>query len=267
MKSRFSLAPAVYVAFLMVPIYWLIVMSLKTNAEIRGTLTLIPQAPSLENFRLIFGDASWYLGYVNATIYVLLNVCISVSVAIPAAYAFSRYRFPGDRLLFFGFLVFRMMAPAILLVPFVQIFSDLNLIDTYVAVAIAHCFFNVPIAIWILEGFISTVPRAMDESAKLDGYGFPRFLLRILLPQIAPGIAVTAFFCFMFSWIELLLANALTVVQAKPIGAIMSRAGGVLAADVALLSAASVLSLIPGIVMIVFVKNHLARGFSMGRMS
>lgn len=251
----------------MVPIYWLIIMSMKTNGEIRGGLTLLPQAPTFANFQLIFNDPSWYLGYVNATIYVLMNVSIAICVAIPAAYAFSRYRFPGDRFLFFGFLVFRMMAPAILLVPFVQIFSELGLIDTYIAVAIAHCFFNVPIAIWILEGFISAVPRAMDESAMMDGYGLPRFFLRILLPQIAPGIAVTAFFCFMFSWIELLLANALTVVDAKPIGAIMTRAGGVLAADIALLAAASVLSLIPGVLMIVFVKNHLARGFSMGRIT
>ncbi len=267
MTRKFSPAPAIYVALLMVPIYWLIVMSLKTNGEIRGGLTLLPQAPTFANFQLIFSSPAWYLGYVNATIYVLMNVCISIVVAIPAAYAFSRYRFPGDRILFFGFLVFRMMAPAILLVPFVQIFSDLGLIDTYIAVAIAHCFFNVPIAIWILEGFISSVPREMDESAMMDGYGFARFFRCILLPQIAPGIAVTAFFCFMFSWIELLLANALTVVHAKPIGAIMTRAGGVLAADIALLAAASVLSLIPGVIMIVFVKNHLARGFSMGRIS
>ena len=267
MTRKLSPAPAIYVVLLMVPIYWLIIMSVKTNGEIRGGLTLIPQAPTLANFELIFTNASWYLGYLNATIYVLLNVAISVLVAVPAAYAFSRYRFFGDRALFFGFLTFRMMAPAILLVPFVQIFSELSLIDTHIAVALAHCFFNVPIAIWILEGFISSVPREMDESAYADGFGFPRFFLRILLPQIAPGIAVTAFFCFMFSWVEFLLANALTVVHAKPIGGIMTRAGGVLSADIALLAAASVLSLVPGVVMIVFVKNHLARGFSMGRVT
>ena len=265
MTRRLSPAPAVYVALLMVPIYWLIVMSMKTNGEIRSGLTLLPQAPTFANFQLIFSSPAWYLGYVNATIYALMNVCISIVVAVPAAYAFSRYRFPGDRILFFGFLVFRMMAPAILLVPFVQIFSDLNLIDTYIAVAIAHCFFNVPIAIWILEGFVSAVPREMEEIAMMDGYGLPRFFLRILLPQIAPGIAVTAFFCFLFSWVEMLLANALTIVDAKPIGAIMTRAGGVLAADIALLAAASVLSLIPGVILLFFVKNHLARGFSMGR--
>ena len=174
---------------------------------------------------------------------------------------------PGSRLLLFGLLMFRMMAPVVLLVPFVQIFSDLQLFDTHIAVALAHCFFNIPLAIWILEGFISAIPREIDESAWIDGYGLPQFFLKILLPQLAPGLAVAAFFCFMFSWIEHLLSNALTAVYAKPIGGVMTRAGGVLAANISLLSAASVLSLIPGIVLIIFMRNHLARGFSLGRVT
>ena len=265
MNNRRSFAPAIYVGLLLVPIYWLFIMSLKTTKEIESSFIPYPHAPTLENFKVIFDDPSWYLGYVNALIYVVINVAISVTVAIPAAYAFSRYRFFGARILFFGFLTFRMMAPAILLVPFVQIFSELNLIDTHIAVAIAHCFFNVPIAVWILEGFISSIPREMDDSARVDGYGLIRYFRTILLPQIAPGIAVTAFFCFMFSWVEALLANGLTVVEAKPINGIMTRAGSVLAADMPLLAAAGVLGLIPGVALIVFMRNHLARGFSMGR--
>ncbi len=141
----------------------------------------------------------------------------------------------------------------------------MGLIDTHIAVAIAHCFFNVPLAIWILEGFISAIPRELDESARIDGYSLASFFAKILVPQIAPGIAVAAFFCFMFSWIEYMLANALTTIDAKPIAGIMTRAAGVLAGDIALLSAASVLGLIPGIVLIIFMKKHLATGFSMGR--
>ena len=125
--------------------------------------------------------------------------------------------------------------------------------------------FNVPLAIWILEGFISSIPKEMDDIARVDGYGFPAYFVRILLPQIAPGVAVAGFFCFMFSWIEYLLSNALTVIDVKPIGAIMSRAGGVMTGDVALLATAGVLGMIPGVILILFMKKHLARGFSMGR--
>lgn len=265
MRDKFSFAPAIYVTLLMIPVYWLIIMSFKTNGEIFSGITLVPQARTLENFRLILTDPDWYLGYVNAAVYALLNVAIAVTVAVPAAYAFSRYRFFGDRALLFGFLAFRMMAPAILLIPFVEVFSRLNMIDTHAAVALAHCFFNVPLAIWILEGFISSIPKEMDDIARVDGYSFPRYFFRILLPQIAPGVAVAAFFCFLFSWIEYLLSNALTVIDSKPIGAIMTRAGGVMSADVALLAAASVLGMIPGVILILFMKKHLARGFSMGR--
>lgn len=265
MKERLSPVPFFYVFALMTPVYWLVTMSFKTNAEIAGKLTLFPEAPTLQQYAIIFGDPAWYWGYINALIYVCLNVAIAVTVAIPAAYAFSRRDFFGRRGLFFGLLAFRMMAPAILLVPFVQIFSDLDLIDTHIAVALAHCFFNVPLAIWILEGFMSAVPREIDQSARIDGYGPLRFFRRILLPQVAPGIAITAFYCFMFSWIEFLLANALTTIDAKPIAGIMTRAGGVLFGDFALLAAASVIGLLPGTLLILFMKRHLVRGFSMGR--
>ena len=265
MKQKFSLAPAIYSVLLMIPVYWLVISSFKDNGEIFGGITFYPHAPTIANYQIILTDPDWYMGYVNASAYALINVAISVGVAVPAAFAFSRFRFFGGRVLLFGFLTFRMMAPAILLVPFVEIFSRLDMLDTYSAVALAHCFFNVPLAIWILEGFISAVPREIDDIAKVDGYGYGRYFIRILLPQIAPGVAVTAFFCFMFSWIEYLISNGLTIIDSKPIGAIMTRAGGVLSADIAMLASASILGMIPGIILIFFMKKHLARGFSMGR--
>ncbi len=265
MKQRFPIPAFVYVLFIVIPVYWLFMMSIRSNKTIMSGISLLPTQLDFSNFTLMLTDPAWYWGYINALTYVLINVVISVTVAIPAAYAFSRYHFRGSRSLFMGLLAFRMMAPVILLAPFVQIFSDLNLIDTHIAVALAHCFFNVPIAIWILEGFISAVPRELDESARIDGYSTTRFFARILIPQIAPGIAVTAFFCFMFSWIENLLSNALTVIDAKPISGIMTRAGGVLSADVAMLAAASVIGLVPGIIFVITIRKHLARGFSMGR--
>jgi glycerol transport system permease protein len=265
MKQRVSLVPIAFVLFLLVPFYWLVTMAFKTNGEIAGQLTFFPQSPTLKNFAVIFTDRAWWMGYVHAAAYVVLNVIISVSVAVPAAYAFARHDFRGKHALFFGFLLFRMMAPVILLVPFVQLSLDTGLFDTHLGVALAHCFFNVPIAVWILEGFISSVPREIDESAKVDGYGFFQFFAHLLVPSIAPGIAVTAFFCFMFSWVEYLLANALTAVEAKPIAGIMTRAGGVLVGDFGLLAAASVIGFIPGVVCVLLVRKHLVRGFSMGR--
>jgi glycerol transport system permease protein len=154
-----------YFVLLLLPIYWMINMSLKTNDEILGAFSLVPQHPTLENFKVIFTDPSWYRGYINSIIYVVMNTVLSVLVALPAAYAFSRYTFLGDKHLFFWLLTNRMAPPAVFLLPFFQLYSSLNLIDTHIAVALAHMLFNVPLAVWILEGFMSGVPKEIDETA------------------------------------------------------------------------------------------------------
>ena len=264
MKKRHLLL-VLYVVFLVLPLYWLLNMSFKTNQEILGAFTLFPQNFTLDNYRVIFADPSWYMGYVNSIYYVTLNTIISLSVALPAAYAFSRFTFVGDKHLFFWLLTNRMAPPAVFLLPFFQLYSSIGLFDTHLAVALAHCLFNVPLSVWILEGFMSGVPKEIDETAFLDGYSFPRFFLTIFIPLIRSGIGVTAFFCFMFSWVELLLARTLTSVDAKPIAAIMTRTISASGMDWGVLAAAGALTIVPGALVIWFVRNHIAKGFSMGR--
>ncbi len=259
------IVPTAYIVFLLLPIYWLINMSFKTNTEIISTFTLWPSNPTLQNYIAIFSDPSWYNGYINSIIYVVLNTVISVAVALPAAYAFSRYRFLGDGQMFFWLLTNRMAPAAVFALPYFQLYSAFGLIDTHIAVALAHCLFNVPLAVWILEGFMSGVPREIDETAYIDGYSFPRFFVKIFMPLIASGIGVAAFFCFMFSWVELLIARTLTVTDAKPISAIMTRTVGAAGVDWGLLAAAGVLTIIPGALVIYFVRNYIAKGFALGR--
>jgi glycerol transport system permease protein len=252
-----------YILFLILPIYWLVIMSFKTNNEIINSLTLWPQNPTLANYRTIFTDRSWYQGYIDSLIYVALNTVISISLALPAAYAFSRYRFLGDKHLFFWLLSNRMAPPAVFALPFFNLYSAIGLFNTHWAVALAHCIFNIPLAVWILEGFMSGVPREIDETAQLDGYSFPRFFLKIFLPLIANGVGVAAFFCFMFSWVELLLARTLT--NNMPISAIMTRTVSAAGMDWGLLAAAGVLTMVPGALVIWFVRNYIAKGFALGR--
>jgi glycerol transport system permease protein len=265
MKKLSWLVPALYILFLLLPIYWLVSMSFKTTNEILGSFTLWPNRFTLDNYRRIFSDPAWYNGYINSLIYVVINTVISVSVALPAAYAFSRYRFIGDKHLFFWLLTNRMAPAAVFALPFFQLYSAIGLFDTHIAVALAHCLFNIPLAVWILEGFMSSVPKQLDETAYLDGYGFGRFFTRIFLPVIAPGVGVAAFFCFMFSWVELLLAKTLTSVAAKPIAATMTRTVSISGYELGLLAAAGTLTIIPGAVVIYFVRNYIAKGFALGR--
>jgi glycerol transport system permease protein len=256
---------AFYLLFLLVPIYWLVNMSLKTNTEIVTGLTLWPHTLTFQNYVKIFTDSSWYSGYINSLKYVVLNTIISIVLALPAAYAFSRYRFIGDKHLFFWLLTNRMAPPAVFALPFFNLYSAIGLFDSPWAVALAHSLFNVPLAVWILEGFMSGVPREIDETAQLDGYSFPRFFVKIFVPLIANGIGVTAFFCFMFSWVELLLARTLTTVNAKPIAATMTRTVSAAGMDWGLLAAAGVLTIVPGALVIWFVRNYIAKGFALGR--
>ncbi|TIL80661.1 MAG: carbohydrate ABC transporter permease, partial [Mesorhizobium sp.] len=145
------------------------------------------------------------------------------------------------------------------------LYSAINLFDTPWAVALAHCLFNIPLAVWILEGFMSGVPKEIDETAFIDGYSWPRFFVKIFMPLIASGIGVTAFFCFMFSWVELLLAKTLTSVAAKPIAAVMTRTASTSGYELGLLAAAGVLTIVPGAIVIWFVRNYIAKGFALGR--
>ena len=260
-----SLFLGAYLVFAILPVYWMINMSFKTNEEILSVFSFWPNAFTWNNYKVIFTDASWYSGYINSLIYVAMNSVMSLAVALPAAYAFSRYSFIVDKHVFFWLLTNCISLLRLLLRSFLLLYTTLGLMDTHIAVALAHLLFNVPLAVWILEGFMSGVPREIDETAYIDGYSFPRFFLTIYIPLIKAGVGVAAFFCFMFSWVELLMARTLTSVNAKPIVAVMTRTVSASGMDWGVLAAAGVLTIVPGAIVIWFVRNYIAKGFAMGR--
>jgi len=257
----------VYGIYLLLPLYWLLSMSLRRNADIIGEFALLPPTTTLENFAEIFSNPVWYQGFGNSLSYVAINTLISLAVAIPAAYAFSRYRFLGDRQLFFWLLTNRMAPPAVFLLPFFQLYSAVGLFDTPLAIALAHCLFTVPLSVWILEGFFSAVPTELDEMAQIDGHSFVYFFTRVFLPINRGAIGVTLFFCFMFSWVELLLARTLSGPSSKPIAVVMTRTVSASGVDWGLLAAAGLLTVLPGALVVWFVRKDLVKGFALGRVS
>src|SRR6185503_10207339 len=131
-----TLLLALYFLFTLAPIYWMVHMSLRTNEAILGAFAWVPESVSFANYVRILTDPSWYDGYINSIIYVAINTVLSVCVALPAAYAFSRYSFLGDKHLFFWLLTNRMTPPAVFLLPFFQLYTAIGLMDTHLAVAL-----------------------------------------------------------------------------------------------------------------------------------
>ncbi|MDJ0784768.1 MAG: acyltransferase family protein [Desulfosarcinaceae bacterium] len=252
------LPPTIYILFLFLPLLPLVSVSL--HVTLRGGATPVGEF-TLSNYIRIFQNPVLTGAILNSIAYVTLNILITIPVALLAAYAFSRYTFVGDKHLFFGFLAVRMTPPVVMVLPVFLIFLQLDLVNKPLGIALAHCAFNVPISIWVLESFFSAIPKEFDETALLDGYSFLRFFVRIMIPLMAPGIAVAAFFCFMFSWVEIVFARVLTVTSGKPIGMAISTLFS-FRTDIGLVMAMTVLSIIPGVLMICFARNHIAKGFT-----
>ena len=250
-----------FIVFSCLPLMQMTLMSFSStlprpNAEV-GEFTFA-------NYTAISTNPQLRLAFINSIAYVLINICVTVPVAIPAAYAFSRLSFVGDRYLFLAFIAFRITPPVVLTLPIFQLFSQLGVVNSVFGIALAHCLFNLPISIWILQGFISAIPKEMDETAFLDGYSRPRVIWTFILPQISSGIAVTAFFCFMFSWVEVVFARILTTTNGKPISMAINALFG-FHTDIGLVMAVTTASMIPGAVLLFAMRNHLSRGFKIGR--
>ena len=244
-------------AFIFLPLAQTILLSFTATLDHDG---VVPGSLSLINYRNIFASPALVDALINSLIYVLLNVALCLIAGLPAAYAFARYRFVGDRHFLFLMLAFRLTPPVVLSLPIFILFAQFGLINSPIGIALVHCLFNLPITIWILESFIRAVPRALDETAFLDGHSLPGFFFRHLIPAIAPGIGVAAFFCFIFSWVEVVFARILTVTAGKPITMAIN-ALFTFQTDMGLVMAMTVFSLLPGLAMIWFVRNHIARGF------
>ena len=246
-------------AFILLPLMQTVLLSFTVTVP-NGPLP--PGTVGMMNYAAVFADADLRASIFNSLIYVVLNVGLCLAAGLPAAYAVARFRFLGDRHFLLMMLAFRVTPPVVLTLPIFILFSRLGLVNSPVGIALVHCLFNLPIAIWILESFIAAVPRAFDETAFIDGHSGPSFFFRHLIPAIAPGIGVAAFFCFIFSWVEVVFARILTVTAGKPITMAINAMFG-FQTDIGMVMAMTVLSLVPGVAMILFVRRYLARGFTL----
>jgi glycerol transport system permease protein len=251
------LASIALAVFVLLPLVQAIVLSFTATLGAEG----VPLGSiGMHNYLNIFRTAELRASIGNSLTYVLLNVAFCLMAGLPAAYGLARYGFTGDRHFLLFLLAFRVTPPVVLSLPIFILFARVDLVNSPIGIAIVHCVFNLPIAIWILESFIAAIPRSFDEMAFIDGYSRTGFLFRFLIPAIAPGIAVTTFFCFIFSWVEVVFARMLTVTAGKPITQAITALFN-FQTDWGLVMAMTIFSILPGVLMIFLVRNQLARGF------
>jgi multiple sugar transport system permease protein len=246
------------------PILWMLNISFKTRAQIAvSTPTFIFQ-PTLRNYQAIFTEVPLFSYLTNSFIIATSTTLITLLFASMAAYAFTRFEFSGRNPILIWVLSLRMLPAIAIVVPFFILFQRLRLLDTYYGMVIAYLPMTIPFAIWLLYGFIREVPRSLDEAAILDGCSYWRTFTEIILPVALPSLAVTGIFTFILVWNEFLLALILTGTQVKPFSVGMSEF--VLSYEVlwGQLSAASMVFLVPLLVVVYLLQRYIVQGMTLG---
>ncbi|MGW2290638.1 carbohydrate ABC transporter permease [Streptomyces phaeochromogenes] len=202
--------------FVLAPLYVMLASSLKTLPDVQGEFTWIPASPTFQSFIDIWHTVPLAQYFVNSLIVAVAATVLSVLVAVFASYALSRWRFRGSGS-FKGAVLATQMFPGILfLLPLYLLFvyTDQNLgtdlVGTRTGLIVTYLTFSLPFAVWMLVGYFDTVPRDLDEAAKMDGAGPLRTLLQIIVPAATPGIVAVCIYAFMTAWGEVLFASVLT---------------------------------------------------------
>ena len=201
----------------------------------------------------------------NTVIVSLVTVVPVTLLSVPCAYAIARFRLPGQKLVVSLLLIMRMIPVVALAIPLFVVFANLGMLDTLSALILTHTAAKLPIAIWLLMGFIQDLPKDIEESALIDGAGTLRILVQIVSPLIAPGIGASAVITFLFTWNDLLIALTLTSserAQTLPVGLtnFVSQYG----IDWGAMSAAGVLMVVPTLIFVWFAQGLLVKGLVAG---
>ncbi|MFJ8816493.1 carbohydrate ABC transporter permease [Amycolatopsis thermoflava] len=198
------------------PFAYLLLTSFKTPSDaIAVPPSILPKTWSLENFQRALDTPGVIPAFVNSISTAVLSTILSLVLAVPAAYGITRFGTLSGRVFIMAALVTRMVPPVAIGVPLVGMMGAIGLRDTPTGLAIAHTTISLPLSIWLMASFFEAVPRELEEAAKVDGCGRLGALVRVVLPVVSGGVAVTAIFAFLASWNEFLFSLLLTAVEAQ----------------------------------------------------
>jgi len=246
------------------PFYWMVTASFKHQSAILASTPQFFFQPTFENYVNAFSKFDILKSLQNSLFVALVTVLISLVLGTPAAYAIARFEFKAKQDIWFWFISNRMLSPIVVALPFFLIARNFRLLDTTWALILIYLTFNVPIVVWICADQFRNIPKELDEAATLEGYSSFAIFLKIALPLAAPALAVSAIFCFIFSWNELLYALILTRNEAKtaPVVATSFMSGYEL--PWGQIMATGTMVALPVIIFSMIVSRQLVRGLTAG---
>jgi multiple sugar transport system permease protein len=246
------------------PIAWMVLVSLKTQ---RDALSLPPRflfAPVFDAYAGVWSKAGFVPALANSLFVSLATLVLCLAVALLAAYAIARFPFRGAGLLLFAMLATRIFPPVALVTPYYLTMQWLGLSDTRTALVIAYLGLNLPLAVWMLKGYVAAVPEELEQAAMIDGASRLQAVLRVTLPLMAPGLAATSVFIFVGAWNEFLFALALTSRNARTLPMVIAEFVGDTGIEWPQIMAASTIALAPVLVATFALQRHIAAGMTAG---
>ena len=251
--------------FALLPWLWMLLSSVRPDAElIHSPIALIPSALTLANHIELLQRTSFVQNLRDSLVVASGAVLLGLSLALPAAYAFSRFRFRGRRFLRVQFLVVNMFPVVLLILPLFMLLRDLGLLDTYLALIMGHATFTLPFAIWLLTSYIDGIPADLDQAAMIDGATRMQVLRLILLPLVVPGMVAVGIYLFIASWNEYLFALMLAGRDVRTVTVALQMFIGENQIQWGLLMAAGSLVALPATVLFLFAQRHLVGGLTGG---
>ncbi len=262
--TLFALVTIIVVVYVF-PYAFLVSTSLKPPADALAIPpTILPQRISLENYRNIATFPSVRQSFGNSLTIALLSTLITISLAVPAAYAVARFASLAGKIFLIAVLITRLIPPVSVGIPLFAIMRSLDLTDTHIGVALAHSTISVPLAIWLLASFMEGIPHELEEAARVDGCSRFGALFRIIIPVAAGGIAVTSVFVFLASWNEFLFALLLSSTSVKTAPIAIAEFRTQYGIQWGTMTSLSVLFSFPVIIFSLLMQKRIVAGMTMG---
>ena len=255
--------------FVLFPIVWMISTAFKDKgAMFAYPPQWIPENPTLESFKIVLSPSKnpFLLWFRNSILVGLGTAFASLLLAIPAGYAFSRFRFRARNVILLFIIASQMFPIVLLLISIYLLYKDWGFINTLHGLMLAYMCFALPFAIWMLKNYFDTIPRELEEAALIDGCGRFGAMLRVALPLIGPAAVSVGTFCFLVAWNELLFAMTLNTSDAtRPLApGLVIRYAGSYQSIYNEMMAASVLASIPVIIIFITLQKYVVSGLTLG---